>query len=549
MSKPHSNNAATSTPTTTIPDAWENIPCVQYGFPDDKGPTRAPKLRTIFEPVPEDAETASPVYLLSRNQYERQERLDSGYEVTGDYTSIATELQDECEADNSVDRVLYPIHIESDVYHEVGPATLIEWFREFTEGYLEVPFYSCTLYFSGNRSIHVHVPRFVSGERARERLKELAKTFCTEKGAELDCGLYYAKRMFRLPGVEHAQTGLRKVEIEPEWSHDRIFRETNEATPEAPESYEAVLRRVFATQPSLTVESSQTTLDQPYDLFRVLDSEKTVLEFESDKQDIETPLIEREQCPDEAAAVPEWTRYNAKEFSPYALAKGNGRSVAVVKVKGRAFARKDVRNGAVLVPVYFYGARGCAGEEFTKEDEHAPLQLSARDYGKWDYGAGDDVVIIGGQSRNSCIFGVESWEASVAGHALTGDDASREAALDYLESEEYDVGKAGNSKKLTPSKTTRPRRRADHVPPVRDPRTEAAALQQQAEQNGIETLTHPERGRVACRVLGWGWEPAWKWFKEQFGADFDPNITREQLRSIIETFPHDYDHIEVPSRA
>ena len=102
-----------------------------------------------------------------------------------------------------------------------------------------MPFHTCTLYFSGNRSIHVHVPRFVAGEDQRERLKERAETFCEETGAELDCGLYYAKRMFRLPGVEHAKTGLRKVEIQSEWDHTRIIRESEEANAVIPESYEA----------------------------------------------------------------------------------------------------------------------------------------------------------------------------------------------------------------------------------------------------------------------------------------------------------------------
>ena len=55
-----------------------------------------------------------------------------------------------------------------------------------------------------------------------------------------------------------------------------------------------------------------------------------------------------------------------------------------------------------------------------------------------------------------------------------------------------------------------------------------------------------ERWRVACRVLWHGWEPAWEWFKEQFGADFDPDVTQEQFQSVIEAFPEDYDHVEVP---
>ncbi|MFC7059077.1 hypothetical protein [Halovenus salina] len=305
---------------------------------------------------------------------------------------------------------------------------------------------------------------------------------------------------------------------------------------------------MFATQQSLTVDTPQTTLDPPFDLVRILDSEKTVLEFESGKRDIETPLIEQEQYPENPREAITWLQYNAKEFSPYALASGNSRSVAALKIKGGAFARKKVRDGAPLVPAYFYGAQGCAGEEYTKEDEHAPLQLSARDFDKWDYEIGEDVVIIGGRSRNSRIIRVESKQAIVVGRNLTGDDATRQAAFDYLESEGYDVGEGGTSEKPPSPKIAGPPKRAGTIPSVQAPRTEAAALQQQAEQEGIDTLSHMERWQVACRVLGWGWEPAWDWFKEQFGADFDPDITQEQFRSVIEAFPEDYDHVERPSQ-
>jgi endonuclease YncB( thermonuclease family) len=538
MSTITSSNTSTSTATTTIPDHWEHIPCVQYGFPD--GPARAPKLRTIFESIPGDAATASPIYRLTREQYERQDDFESGYEVKG-YTSIATELQDECEA---ADSVLYPIHIESDAYHEEGAATLIGWFEEFIEDYLGVPFHSCALYFSGNRSIHVHVPRFTSGEDQREYLKELAETFNTEKAAELDCGLYSSKRMFRLPGVEHAKTGLQKVEIEPEWSEDRIFREANGATSERPDSYQAVIRHVFATQPSLTIDSAETTLSAPFDLFQIIDGEKTVLEFEFSKRNIETPLIEQTEYPENPPEAIKWLQYNAKEFSPYARADGNARSVAMVKAKGGTFAREHVRDGAALVPAYFYGARGCAGEEFTKADEHAPLQLSARDFKKWDYEAGDNVVVIGGQSRNSRIFIVKSWQATVIGHALTGEDASRKAALDYLDDEGYEVGSAGSSAEHLNKETTGTNTSSDYLAEVQTANTEAAELQRRAECDGIDTLSHDERWRVACRVLKFGWEQAWEWFRTQFGDDFDAGITQEQFRSIIEVFPEDYDHVE-----
>lgn len=143
MSAPSSDNSTHSTP--PVPD-WPNLPCVQYGLAKGKGPIREPKLRTIYEPIPADAETASPLYKLTKEQYNRQSRLESGYEVSG--SSIATELQDDCERTG---RVLYPVHIESDELRTDGPEPLIKWFQEFTEDYLNVPFHTCTLYFSGNR--------------------------------------------------------------------------------------------------------------------------------------------------------------------------------------------------------------------------------------------------------------------------------------------------------------------------------------------------------------------------------------------------------------
>ncbi len=537
MSNSASNNSTNSTTTTIVPD-WDDLPCVQYGFPDDKGPTRTPKLRTIFEPIPKDATTVSPVYGLTRNQYERQQQLESGYEVSGEYRSIATELQDECEAD---DRVLYPIHIESDVYHEEGPTTLIDWFREFVEEYLEVPFSTCTLYFSGNRSIHAHVPRFVSGEQQREQLKQEAEVFCDKTGAELDCGLYYRKRLFRLPGVKHEKTGLRKVEIEPEWGRNRIFREANTALSQVPGTYEEVLREIFVRD-SLTVEPVKPTAYTAHDLFRILDSDKTKLEFPTGSK--ETPLIEQEQYPDKSKQALEWLQYNAKEFSPYANATGNPRSVAAIKVKGGAFARKNTRNGATMIPAYFYGAIGCDGQ-FMKNQEHAPLQLSKRDYQKWKCEIGDNVVIIGGGSRNSRIIPVDSWTVTVVGHALTGENASREAALDYLEGEGYDIGKQGSS---TPVRTSVSTGRGEHnsTRPKEAHQTEAALLQKQAEEEGIETLTHEERFCVACRLLWFGWGPAWEWFKQQFGANFKPDVTRSQFLGILKTYSEDYSHVEPP---
>lgn len=536
------NQQANGTATATSLN-WERFPCVQYGFPENVGLHREPKLRTVFEEIPEGANTVSPIYILTELQFERQESLESGYQVAGDYNSIATELQDECEERN---QVLYPIHVESDVYHEQGPATLVEWFRKFIEDYLNVPFSTCRLYFSGNRSIHAHVPRFVNSEQQRKRLKELAERYCDETGAELDCGLYSAKRLFRLPGVEHEKSGLPKVEIEPEWSRDRIMREATSTTPGPPESYEAVLRDVFLSQLELRTEPTQMETYSPTDLFRFLDSENTIAEFTASWNAIETPLIEAPEFPEKVTEQKRWLQYNAKEFSPYARADGNSRSVAALKVKGGAFARSGTRNGATLIPAHFYGARGCAGKEFTKSWEHAPLQLSKIDYEKWELEKGDCAVIIGGKSRNSRILNVSRWEAEVVGHALTGDEGSKTDALSYLKGEGYDVGDSGHSGTRTNTESLSGGSDESETT-NKSSQTEATVLQHQAERDDINALSHKERSRVACRLLKKdGWEGAWEWFKEQFGDDFDPDITRQQFQSIINAYPEDYGHISQP---
>jgi hypothetical protein len=524
----------------------DNVPCVQYGFPEEIGPLRAPKLRTIFEPVPEGANTASPIYLVPRDRYEQQDEFEKGYEVSG-VSSIAKELQDKCEQDNEDDRVLYPVHIESDTYHQEGPETLIEWFREFVEDSLDVPFHTCTLYFSGRRSIHVHVPRFVSGETDREHLKQKAEEFCEQTGADLDLGLYSRKRLFRLPGVEHEKTGLPKVEIDAHWGHDRIIREASISNRDVPSSYASVLQQVFVSQETLTTTTAQPLEHNPRNLFKILDGEKIVLEFDIDgEKEIEEPLIERAECPEDPSDVPEWAMYNTKEFSPYAFASGNSRSVAALRVKEGPFARKGKRRGATMVPAYFYGAVGCNGE-FTKADQHAPLQLSKRDYRKWDYEPGDTVVIIGGKSGSSRILAVETREADFVGNALTGEDGSREAALDYLSDQGYDVGSSGSQGSTPLSGGERPAESGSIWPARSNPRTEAEQLQRQAEQEGIETLSHNERIRVACRHLKQGWDPTWEWFKEQFGSDFKPDVTRKFLKGIVEDPDfEEYDFIEVP---
>ena len=116
-------------------------------------------------------------------------------------------------------------------------------------------------------------------------------------GAKLDIGLYYSKRLFRLPGVEHESSELPKVQIEPEWEHEEIIQASAKADHEVPTTYADVLRDVFVSQESLRVNSTQFSPDEPLDTIRILDSDKTVLKFSPETREIEPPLIEQREHP------------------------------------------------------------------------------------------------------------------------------------------------------------------------------------------------------------------------------------------------------------
>jgi hypothetical protein len=134
----------------------------------------------------------------------------------------------------------------------------------------------------------------------------------------------------------------------------------------------------------------------------------------------------------------------------------------------------------------------------------------------------------------------------VVGYSLTGEKASRKAALEFLSNEGYDVGNSGsaNSGSLTGRNSDRDKK---SIWPARsNPQTDAERLQLQAEQDGIKTLTHPERTQVACRHLKQGWQPTWEWFEAQFGEDFKPDVTWTNLRNLVDYY--EYDHIEVPDK-
>lgn len=516
------------------------VPCVRYGFPEDSDkPRQDPRLRPVSESIPEDAETVSPIYLLTEDQFQRQTALENPYQVSGS-DNIGKSLQDECEYE---DRVIYPLHVESDEYRNHGPETLLGWFRTLIEEHFDLDPQECVFYHSGSRSIHVHIPLFVFGEADRGRNKEGIKDFVNKTGAEFDLGLYDRKRQFRLPGVIHQKTGFSKVKIGPHWKEEQIINALTQTPASPPRSYTEVLASVYDSP----AESEQSKIEKsPQPIEHILDllgGQRQALTFCDRDTAIELPLVERPYEPTTEAEIGRWRAYNDKEFSPYAKT-GNGEwSMAVVSPIGGMFARKGIRNGTTLVPAYFYGAKG-GDREFDMYRVHAPLQLSEPDRRKWDPDF-DYVVIIGGRSRHSKFIEVDSQTAIITGHLLHPEHGSRQEARAYLEDQGYDTGKSGQPS-IRKSRAAGTNHDFEHVLPAITPTTEAGELQQRAEQEGIQTLSHDERIRIACRLFyKYPWDPVWHWFEKQFGDDFKEEVAFTQLRGVATGMDTD---IDVPER-
>lgn len=162
-------------------------------------------------------------------------------------------------------------------------------------------------------------------------VRERAKQYCEESGADLDTGIYKAKQMFRLPGVVHRKSAgaLQKAQMDPSWENDKIIH-TSSTDHARPNSYLEMLETTFT--PRVDSDEFALTLDAPAE------------------SEIETPLIEETKDSVAIDDLPEWKMHRGPQFSPYALAEGNPRSVAALEVLGGAFARESKRDGAATVP-------------------------------------------------------------------------------------------------------------------------------------------------------------------------------------------------------
>lgn len=517
---------------------------VRYGFsPESDNPTQSPNLQQVDAPIPDNATTVSPVYLLTDDEKQRIHSIENPYQVT-DATCIATELQNCAEAN---DRVLYPVLIENDDFDEKPSDETFHVMKQFVTTELQCNPTEAMFYYSGNRSIHCHVARFVRDESSRQWLKRAAEEYCNETEADFDTAIYSRKRQFRLPGVNHDKTELKKVEIQPEWTRGEIMSKSSNSTRDTPESTLEFLSDVF--DDSKHAEESNAIARHKCPEFITRFGGYGAILSKPHSDGIGVPLVEKHDSPSEVGEKKHWYQYNAHPFSPYANADNGTRSVAVIEVKGPAFARKEVTTGNdtqpahALIPSYFHGACGCMGE-YMKNEVHAPLQISKQDYEKWDFQIGDRVVVIGGRSRNSRLIEITSDDAYMAEGILNPETDKRQDLLTYLDKHGYETGSSGGNGSFASVESGFPTQTGQSgVQNSED--SEAYQLQKKAEQGNVELdLTHNERFKIACRLLKNGWDTAWEWFQEQYGAEFDSAITRQQFKSIVNAYPDDYKHIK-----
>jgi hypothetical protein len=508
-------------------------PVVRYASPDESGvPKQEPILRSIHDNIPEGVKWVSGIYLISDAQRDQLNKYADNPYANPDSQNIAHAIQNECEGER---RVLYPIHAESDAYEKDGTdpvslPTMIDWLQRWVREVIDKVPDEGTFYYSGNRSIHVHIPLFVTGENLRW-LKDRTQDFCDMTGAELDAGVYKKKQQFRLPGVVHDGNGVfRKVEVGTDWTREEMMSAATNNDSQSG-SYADILDEIFHLQ------------DTPDLAELLLSSVATEIESQSQSSSVLSTWPSRYLRPKNEQK----RAYRAKEFYPYPTGEDHdGRSVAALRVVDDPFEKKAGGSHRTFVPCFFYGAHSCSGREYTKNQHYAPLQLSRIDARNWDFEEGETLVIIGGGNYQSIILTVEESVAQHVGGLLDPEDGERDDALCYLEAEGFEVGSAGASRV---SGVT-----SDHQPPEQtggsgsEEPTPAEQLQRKAEQGDVEiSLEHGERRDVANRLLTiGGWDYAWQWFREQYGNDFSPQRTWRAFESIIQTFPEDFADVDLP---
>jgi hypothetical protein len=249
--------------------------------------------------------------------------------------------------------------------------------------------------------------------------------------------------------------------------------------------------------------------------------------------------------PSDEAEAEIWDRRNNDPYSPYSYTDER-RSVSLFTVKGEVFFEEDSEGEEIAyVPSRIHAAvngpleDGIAKFEMWQNQRDRPVRLSKRDFKKWDFDQNDTILMIGGQSRSSRMIEIPSAieRDSIRGFLLNDSkwcDQGVDGRKQLLEHYEGLVGSSGkNGPYRFDSDANADSEDADSSP------SRAEKLQKKAEEGDVEDdLSHQDRLHVGNRLLAnRGKEGAREWFREQYGTDFDPEITEKFLGSILAKYP------------
>lgn len=459
------------------------FPHVRYGFIDEDTGLRQENLSPLTDKIPADASFVSPgIYFLT---HEEVAQVSRGIP--------AKRIQTACEED---DRVAYTVVAESDAMEKGATVqTIINWLTSLAAKFgIEETEYR--LFFSGNRSIHLHTDYYVRHENLH-RLKETVEEFCQQQGADLDISIYKGNGQFRLIGAKHRKTDLYKVPVPANADRPEVVRRTQDF-PELSLPHSIPKGR---KNNNIAGNDSRNSLPQEYEsrlLWGYINDSSSDIDWD--------PNTELDGS------------YTNRCFSPYANTGDGERSICVFEPKGGAFCRRDEKK--IYLPSHIYGSRGADGE-YVIRDRKAPLLLSGPDYEKREFETGETLVIIGGQSRESRIFEINEFDRELISNQLNlpDHDDQRQLVFTWLEDQGYSVGESGM-----------------HGEP-RESASGASAKIQQLKQKLIQadrTPTHEEAVSISCSILQTdGYKEAWEWNKRAWGHQFDPEITRQQLKYLV----------------
>lgn len=558
-----------------VPTNEPRTPHVRY---KKSGGSQLPELRPIDEPIPDDAECASPIYSVTEDQIDRQRSLDEPYATRGT-SCIANELQDECEDAGAVS---YPVYAEVDDPNGNTPGedardALVAFVRKV----LDIDPDDCRWFYSGNRSLHVHVPLVVTTGDDLDHLREQAQMFNEGNvDAEIDSGIYTRKRQFRLPGVDHHETGLPKVEIDHRADNLRVeithaVKEATEAeTSSTSDTFAEVIEATFGNTempllsppPTAAADGDTERCDllraerhpthhTPPQLYRAHDAParrpRVVKKGDLNQSEISRPLIEAHERPDDDRDIQRWKQVNRTAFAPGRTYPD--RSVCLATIKGTPLCRGKDSHETARVPAYIPWARaGSEDEGFTIDHENCPLRLPAGELTVWDVEVGETVVIVGHPDGTIEVTPTDALVPPLLSkehhnQAMEIFDAGGDPAVALSRAfERADVDEDPRRRVfatldrwavIDAERTARLVASGGTAVSTADGDSLAARLQRQAETGDVRDLMRVEHLKIANRLLASeGWNHAVEWFRRQYADGFDREETCRQLGSICERY-------------